>query len=121
MDTEMDEARELWLAVLRQQIVDATDHVKVKRHRYYLLRNPNIVSIYIPRDIHNWRIETYYTLSYETRTARHWLTSNSEDFRMVCEYADFNPDVVRKWALKAEKDNWPPIDIGLRKNFPRAA
>ena len=58
--------------------------------------------------------------SLEKRAARSFLTSNSEDFRSICELAGRNSKYVReKIRKKVLKDNGWNVDVKIRITSPR--
>ncbi|MEJ1993669.1 MAG: hypothetical protein P8X75_00465 [Limibacillus sp.] len=46
----------------------------------------------------------------ERDQARSWLL-NSQDMRIVCELAGFDPDAMREAALKLETQDWPALKL----------
>ena len=42
-------------------------------------------------------------LKYEKSQSLCWLTSNSNDYRMVCDYAGFDPTYIREQSIEALK------------------
>lgn len=46
----------------------------------------------------------------ERDQARSWLL-NSQDMRIVCELAGFDPEAIREAATKLEKRDWPAIKL----------
>jgi hypothetical protein len=61
--------KRLWLAVINQALIDSTTSAK--------------------------EMDT----PIERPKARRWLTSDGDDFRMVCEMAGLNPDYVQRKVL----------------------
>lgn len=44
----------------------------------------------------------------ERSAARHWLTSNREDFETVCLFAGVDPSVASRCAHRLAARNWVP-------------
>ncbi len=74
----------LWVAVITQAMMDALNRSRHPEHLYH------------------------------KRAAIEWLTGNSQDFFLVCQLADMNPDCVRR---KAKRAMVSPV---VRINSPRS-
>ncbi len=55
----------------------------------------------------------------EQRQARAWLTGNSPDFALVCEFAGLNAEMVRGRASDLERQGWPAQDFPYRGETKR--
>ena len=72
----------LWRAVISQAMDDATGAEQSKKSDTGLLANR------------------------EKPIARRWLTDNSKDFKLVCDYADVSADQVRAQAKSFADRGW---------------
>lgn len=74
----------LFRAVIAQAIADATIEIPVNGSSYH------------------WVVVERHRIY-----ARRWLTRNSEDFRLVCEYGALEPDAVLEACIKLRQQDWP--------------
>ncbi|GEM_PF-6394136 len=82
---EVDECQQVWMYVIKQAIYDATfGTVKTQKPKPKKWNPSKATSMTTALDAHN---------------ARHWFTGNSKDFRLVCEWAGFDPDHVRQMVI----------------------
>ena len=78
----MNSEQRLWRAVVDKALLDATDY------------NPTE------------KPTSGGTSVFEQTNARNWLSSDSRNFRIVCEYADYEPKWVREQAKTLRANNW---------------
>jgi len=98
--------RRLWQAVIYRLIADATRPLgfvyPVKKHgenqeRFEKRRRTYLRERKIRRQ--------------DKMDAQEWLTEDHEDFRMVCDFAGFDPDWIRRLALDLQERDWPKVEF----------
>jgi hypothetical protein len=72
--------RGMWLAVVNQAFIDATANISPLTDKSEIIARSK---------------------------ARTWLTTNTRDFRHVCDMAGLDPDAVRGRALTVKANGWP--------------
>lgn len=97
---EFDVARHLWRRVIEQAFLDATYAAPAANRKQGGQGSRPALS-------EQWK-------------ARAWLTGHSPDFVLVCEFAGFNADAVRRRACELEGEGWPAQDLPDRGEIKRA-
>lgn len=79
MDHEAAAIRNMWQAVVVQAVIDAC----------------SVVRKWEPAENRLARSQS-----------RRWLINNCGDFKLVCDYAGYNPDDIRERAIKLARSGW---------------
>ena len=94
---------ELWQAVITRAVIDATAE---ERPAAPVTRNG--------RKRTAEQIQKLAALAAKPRDeARRWLLSNSEDYRLVCSFANLDPGMVRETAERLKANGWIQTETDL--------
>jgi hypothetical protein len=90
--------QDLWCAVLHRAFLDATAPLRP--------RPPDVL------------VDPQCNARIDAKAAQAWLLGGSAEFRLVCEWAGQEPDVIRHAAESLQRRGWPkteaPVDTERR-------